>query len=68
MKEHKDTIYKTIYQYNQVPVSTIDMKRMLEIARDCREVKNYVYNRYSGIQSLQKIYPGYTAQNEMTKS
>lgn len=68
MKGHKDTIYKTVYQYNQIPISSSDMERMQEIARDCREVKNYVYDRYSGIRSLSKIYPGYTVQNEMTKS
>ncbi len=68
MKEHKNTIYKTIYQYNQVPVPASDMKRLLEIARDCKVVKNYVYDRYGGIGGLLKIYPGYTVQNEMTKS
>lgn len=68
MKDHKDTIFKTVYQHNQVPISAADMERLQEIARDCREVKNYVYDRYSGIRSLPKIYPGYTVQNEMTKS
>lgn len=67
MKGHNDTIYKTVYQYNRVPISAADMERMQEIARDCREVKNYVYDRYSGIRSLPKLYPGYTVQNEMTK-
>lgn len=42
------------------------MERLQEIARDCQEVKNFVYDRYSGIHSLSKIYPGYTVQNEMT--
>lgn len=68
MKGHKDTLYKTVYQYNQVPISAADIERLQEIARDCREVKNYVYDRYSGIRSLPKLYPGYTVQNEMTKS
>lgn len=68
MEGYKDTIYKTVYQYNQVPIAAADMARLQEIARDCREVKNYVYDRYSGIRSLSKIYPGYTVQNEMTKS
>lgn len=63
-----DTIYKTVYQYNRNPIATADMERMREIARDYREVKNYVYERYSGIRSLSKIHPGYTVQNEMTKS
>lgn len=42
------------------------MNKLLEIARDYREVRNYVYTRYGGIGSLSKIYPGYTVQNEMT--
>lgn len=42
------------------------MQKLLEIAEDYREVKNYVYARYGGIASLSKIYPGYTVQNEMT--
>ena len=41
-------------------------KPMAEIAEDFRSVKNYVYQRYGGIRSLSKIYPGYTVQNEMT--
>ena len=68
MKGYKDTIYKTVYQYNQIPIPAADMERLQEIARDCREVKNYVYDRYSSIRSLPKIYPGYTVQNEMTQS
>ena len=44
------------------------MKKFLEIAEDYRKVKNYVYDRYSGIGNLLKIYPGYTVQNEMTKT
>lgn len=63
-----DTIYKTVYQHNQNPITQTDMERLKEIATDCRNVKNYVYDRYSGIHSLSKLYPGYTIQNEMTKS
>jgi len=44
------------------------MKKLVEIAKDYSEVKNYVYQRYGGIRSLPKIYPGYTVQNEMTAS
>lgn len=68
MKGNKDTIYKTVYQYNQVPVSAADMEKLKELAVACRDVKNFVYERYGGIRGLPKIYPGYTAQNEMTKS
>lgn len=44
------------------------MRKLQEIAKDYRAVKNYVYQRYGGIKSLPKIYPGYTVQNEMTAS
>lgn len=44
------------------------MRKLQEIAEDYRAVKNYVYQRYGGIKSLSKIYPGYTVQNEMTAS
>lgn len=62
-----EALYKTIYQYNQVPLSASEMEKLQEIAEDCRKVRNYVYARYGGIQSLPKIYPGYTVQNEMTR-
>lgn len=62
------TICKTVRQYNSEPLSESDMRRLQEIARDYRAVKNYVYQRYGGIKSLPKIYPGYTVQNEMTAS
>lgn len=61
-------IVKTIHQYNKGPVSEENMRKLLDIGEDYREVKNYVYRRYGGIASLSKIYPGYTVQNEMTKS
>jgi len=44
------------------------MEKLLEIAEDYRQVKNYVYSRYGGKGGLAKIYPGYTVQNEMTGS
>ena len=68
MKEQKNTIFKTVYQYNQTPISAADMEKLVEIARDCMDVRNYVYDRYGGIRALPKISPGYTVQNEMTKS
>ena len=64
----QEAIYKTVYQYNKFPVPAEDMERLQTIARDCCEVKNRVYERYGGIHGLSKIYPGYTVQNEMTKS
>lgn len=61
-------VCKTVHQYNREPVSKEDMEKLLEIAEDCRRVKNYVYSRYGGIGSLCKLYPGYTVQNELAKS
>lgn len=64
----QETIFKTVYQYSRDPVSEADMGKLLEIAEDYRKVKNHVYRRYSGIGSMGKLYPGYTVQNEMTRS
>lgn len=61
-----DKICKTVCQYSKTPVSTEDMRKLQEIADDCCKVKNYVYDRFGGIKSLPKLYPGYTVQNEMT--
>ena len=44
------------------------MTKLQAVARDYAKVKNYVYQRYAGITGLSKIYPGYTVQNEMTRS
>ena len=63
-----ETICKTVCQYNSRPISAEDMEKLREIADDYSKVKEYVYQRYGGIGSLSKIYPGYTVQNEMTKS
>ena len=64
----RETIFKTAYQYNKEPIPKADMEKLMEIASDYNRVKNYVYRRYSGINGLTKIYPGYTVQNEMTVS
>lgn len=64
----QEKICKTVRQYSKGPVSPEDMRKLQEIAEDCRKVKNYVYDRFGGIKSLSKIYPGYTVQNEMTAS
>jgi len=63
-----DTICKTIHQYNKLPISSEDMQKLLDIAKDYSKVKDYVYLRFGGIGSLGKLYPGYTVQNEMTES
>ncbi len=36
-----------------------------EIAEDCCKVKNYVYERYSGVKNLNSLTPVYTILNEM---
>lgn len=63
-----EVVCKTVRQYNKMPVPKEDMRKLLEIAADYNSVKNYVYQRYGGIKGLPKLYPGYTIQNEMTKS
>ena len=63
-----ERICKTIHQYNKETISEVDMQKLLDIAEDYKKVKNYVYDRFGGIGSLSKLYPGYTVQNEMTKS
>ncbi|MCI8598696.1 MAG: transposase [Lachnospiraceae bacterium] len=61
-------VCRTIHQHNQEPLSDVDMQKLLAVAEDYRTVKNYVYARFGGISGLPKLYPGYTIQNEMTKS
>lgn len=67
-KMSSETVCKIVRQYNRFPISEEDMRKLREIAEDYGRVKNYVYARYGGIGSLSKLYPGYTVQNEMTKS
>lgn len=64
----KEKICKAIHQYSDEKIEREDMERLLDIARGCMDVQNYVYQKYGGIKSLGKIYPGYTVQNEMTES
>lgn len=61
-------ITKTVTQYSGRPLSEEELAPLCEIARDYRTVKNLVFERYGGIRSLPKLYPGYTIQNEMTAS
>lgn len=63
-----EKICKTIHQHSKGAISAGDMEKLQEIARDYARVKNYVYQRYGGVGSLSKLYPGYTVQNEMTES
>lgn len=59
-----EIITKTIFQYSDVlPDETIDFLK--DIANDYGKVKNYIYKRYSGLNSLDKLTPGYDVLNEM---
>jgi transposase len=55
---------RTIRQYSK-PLPPETMAFLRGVAADYATVKNYVYRRYSGIGSIEKLYPGYTVQNEM---
>jgi hypothetical protein len=44
------------------------MTFLRELAEDYAKVKRYVYRRYSGIGSLEKLYPGYDVQKELRAS
>ena len=68
MEKAQETIYKTVHQYSRGLVPASDMEKLEEIAKDYCHVKNQIYQRYGGIHSLAKLYPGYTVQNEMTQS
>lgn len=63
-----EKICKTVHQYSREAVSPENMEKLQEIAADYASVKNYVHQRYGGVKSLAKLYPGYTIQNEMTRS
>lgn len=68
MKKPSEAVCKIVCQHSKGTIRTEDMEKLREIALDCRKVKNYVYDRFGGIGSLSKLYPGYTIQNEMTAS
>ena len=64
----QEHLCKTVHQYNKKPVVKQDMDSLIEIAKDYQTVKNYIFQRYGGIKSLEKIYPGFTVQKELTDS
>ncbi len=63
-----EKLCKTVCQHSKGKIPREDMDRLREIASDYSRVKNYVYDRFGGIRSLLKLYPGYTVQNRMTES
>lgn len=58
------TMTKTVCQYSEeLPEATMDFLK--GIAIDYCKVKNYTYQKYSGIKSLNKLTPVYSILNEM---
>ena len=57
----KDKVCRTVRQYSREPIAAEAMDKLVEICEDYRTVKNYVYRRFGGIHSLEKLFPGYTA-------
>jgi hypothetical protein len=66
MSEAK-TVYRTIRQYLE-PLSDEMMEFLKGIAVDYAKIKAYVFQRYAGISGIEKLYPGYTIQNEMNEA
>lgn len=63
----KNTITKTVWQYSE-PLSEEKMEFLKGIALDYSKVKKYVYNRYSGIGSLNRLTPAYDIMREVGES
>lgn len=58
------TMTKIVWQYSE-PLPEETMVFLREIAEDCCKVKNYVYERYSGVKNLNSLTLVYTILNEM---
>ena len=58
------TMTKIVWQYSE-PLPEETMTFLRGIAEDCCKVKNYVYERYSGVKNLNSLTPVYTILNEM---
>ena len=57
-------VTKTVWQYSEIlPEETIKILR--SIAIDYCTVKNFIYKKYSGIKSLDRLVPVYSILNEM---
>ncbi len=62
-----DTLTKTVWQYTKIlPEETMQFLR--EIAADYHCVKNYTFERYSGIKSLSRLTPVYDIMGEVRHS
>lgn len=65
--EETKTVYRSVRQYSK-PLPDETMEFLRGIAADYAKVKHYVFQRYSGIGSIEKLHPGYTVQNEMNRT
>lgn len=64
MMPSDSSMTKIVWQYSEsLPEETMIFLR--GIATDCCKVKNYVYERYSGVKKLNSLTPVYTILNEM---
>lgn len=58
-------ICKAIHQYSKGKISSENMNMLIEIGHGCMITKNYIYQRYGGVKSFKKLYPGYTIEAEV---
>ena len=64
MMPSDSTMTKIVWQYSE-PLPEETMTFLRGIAEDCCKVKNYVYERYSGVKNLNSLTPVYTILNEI---
>ena len=58
-------ICKSIHQYSRGKISSENMDTLMEIGHGCMVTRNYIYQRYGGIKSLEKLYSGYAIDAEV---
>ena len=63
----EETITKTVWQYSE-PLPEETMEFLKGIALDYSKVKNYIYKRYSGIRSLNRLTPAFDIMTEVRRS
>lgn len=61
-------ICKALHQYSRGKISSENMDALMEIGHGCMVTKNYIYQRYGGIKSLGKLYPGYAVEAEVKEA
>ena len=63
----ENTITKTVWQYSK-PLPEETMEFLKGIAVDYSKVKNYIYKRYGGIKSLNRLTPAFDIMSEVRHS